>query len=288
MDAGCKEIAQDAGGVTLRLHNGESVRAAAAIGCDGIHSVVRKVLHPGEGPLSYQGINMWRGVTRAKPFLTGASMVIGGWLEVGKLVVYPVRNDIDGEGRQLLNWVAEIQSPRNVMADWNLGGRLEDFYPTFADWRFDWLDCAELLNNAEQVLEYPMADRDPLPYWTRGRVTLLGDAAHPMYPRGSNGAGQAILDARSLAGCLARDSDPEEALKQYEAKRLQAANGLVLRNRSDPPDAILREVWKRSGDQPFARIEDVISREELVAISESYKRVAGFERETLAKRGRLA
>jgi 2-polyprenyl-6-methoxyphenol hydroxylase-like FAD-dependent oxidoreductase len=109
-----------------------------------------------------------------------------------------------------------------------------------------------------------------------------------MYPRGSNGAGQAILDARSLAGCLARESDPQKALQEYEANRLQAANELVLRNRSDPPDAILREVWKRSGDKPFARIEDVISREELVAISESYKRVAGFERETLARRGRLA
>jgi 2-polyprenyl-6-methoxyphenol hydroxylase-like FAD-dependent oxidoreductase len=215
-------------------------------------------------------------------------MATAGWLECGKLVIYPIRRDLDAQGRQLINWVAEIQSPRNVMPDWSLGGRIEDFYPTFAGWHFDWLDCAALLKNAEQVLEYPMADRDPLPYWTRGRVTLLGDAAHPMYPRGSNGAGQAILDARTLAGCLARSPDPAKALQQYEAKRLKAANELVLRNRTDPPDAILREVWKRSGDKPFARIEDVISREELIAISESYKRVAGFEREALAGRGRLA
>ena len=284
----CVSIEERAKSAIAKFDNGSAAEGSCVIGCDGFHSQVRKLLFPEEGPPAYQGINMWRGTTRMKPFLDGATMATAGWLECGKLVVYPIRKQLDADGRQLINWVAEIQSPRNVMADWSLGGRLEDFYPIFAGWQFDWLDCAELLKNAEQVLEYPMADRDPLPTWTRGRVTLLGDAAHPMYPRGSNGAGQAILDARSLAGCLARHSDPEKALKEYEAKRLQAANALVLRNRSDPPDAILREVWKRSGDQPFARIEDVISREELVAISESYKRVAGFERETLARRGRLA
>src|SRR5512147_2895229 len=196
LGARCAGIAQDAGGVTLSFEGGATARAQAAIGCDGIHSAVRKLLHPKEGPLSYQGINMWRGVTRAKPFLSGASMVIGGWLEVGKLVL----------------WVAEIQSPRNVMQDWNLRGRLEDFMPAFESWKFDWLDCAALLRAADLVLEYPMVDREPLPWWTRGRVTLLGDAAHPMYPRGSNGAGQAILDARTLAGCLVAGGDPLAAL----------------------------------------------------------------------------
>ena len=288
MDARCKDIAQDAGGVTLRLHNGESVRAAAAIGCDGIHSAVRRILHPDEGPLSYQGINMWRGVTRAKPFLTGASMVIGGWLEVGKLVVYPVRSDIDGEGRQLLNWVAEIQSPRNVMQDWNLEGRLQDFLPAFADWRFDWLDCAALLRGAERILEYPMVDREPLPFWTRGRVTLLGDAAHPMYPRGSNGAGQAILDARTLAGCLKRERDVPAALSAYEAARLASAYEVVLANRASGPDALLREVHRRTGDRPFARIEDVMSEAEMRELAENYQRIAGFERESLERRASLA
>ena len=229
---------------------------------------------------------MWRGVTRAKPFLTGASMVIAGWLEVGKFVVYPILPP-DADGMQPINWVAEIQSPRNVMQDWNLGGRIEDFYPTFEQWRFDWLDCAALIRDAEQVLEYPMVDRDPLPYWTKGRITLLGDAAHPMYPRGSNGAGQAILDARALTGCLARNPNVEIALKEYEQLRLKAANDLVLMNRANPPDAILREVWQRSGDKPYARIEDVISNAELVALSENYKRVAGFEREALARRASL-
>jgi 5-methylphenazine-1-carboxylate 1-monooxygenase len=288
LDARCKEIAQDAGGVTLRLHNGESVRAAAAIGCDGIHSVLRKFLHPGEGPLSYQGINMWRGVTRAKPFLTGASMVVGGWLEVGKLVVYPVRNAIDGEGRQLINWVAEIQSPRNVMQGWNLEGHLQDFLPTFADWRFDWLDCAALLRGAERILEYPMVDREPLPCWTRGRVTLLGDAAHPMYPRGSNGAGQAILDARTLAGCLRRERDVPAALAAYEAARLASAYEVVLANRASGPDALLAEVHRRTGDRPFARIEDVMSEAEMRELAENYQRIAGFEREALERRASLA
>jgi 2-polyprenyl-6-methoxyphenol hydroxylase-like FAD-dependent oxidoreductase len=273
--------------IAAKFDNGETVSGSCIIGCDGIHSSVRKLLYPGEGPPNYQGINMWRGVTRMKPFLSGASMAVAGWLAVGKLVIYPIRKALDAEGRQLVNWVAEIQSPRNVMQDWNLGGRLEDFLPTFREWKFDWLDCAAMLESAEQVLEYPMVDRDPLPAWTRGRVTLLGDAAHPMYPRGSNGAGQAILDARVLTGCL-RKKKPEEALKDYEIARLKAANELVLMNRSNPPDAILREVWQRSGDRPFARIEDVISRAELEEMSERYKTVAGFQREALARRGSLA
>ena len=267
--------------------DGSSASGSCVIGCDGIHSSVRKVLFPDEGLPAYKGINMWRGVTRMKPFLSGASMAVAGWLDVGKMVVYPIENALDAEGRQLINWVAEIQSPRNVMQDWNLGGKIEDFYPTFEKWRFDWLDCAALIRDAEQVLEYPMVDRDPLPYWSRGLVTLLGDAAHPMYPRGSNGAGQAILDARALAGCLKRGKSIPEALKTYETARIKATNDLVLMNRANPPDAILREVWQRSGDKPFARIEDVIGNAELVAMSENYKRVAGFERDSLARRASL-
>jgi 5-methylphenazine-1-carboxylate 1-monooxygenase len=280
----CIAVSEDA---TVTFEDGSSATGSCVIGCDGIHSAVRKQLFPGEGPPGYQGINMWRGTTRMKPFLTGASMATAGWLEVGKLVIYPIRKELDAQGRQLINWVAEIQSPRNVMQDWNLGGRIEDFYPVFEKWSFDWLDCAAMIRDAEQVLEYPMVDRDPLPYWTKGRVTLLGDAAHPMYPRGSNGAGQAILDARALAGCLKRNSNVPGALKDYETVRLKAANDLVLMNRANPPDAILREVWKRSGDKPYARIDDVISNAELVAMSEAYKRVAGFERDSLARRGSL-
>jgi 2-polyprenyl-6-methoxyphenol hydroxylase-like FAD-dependent oxidoreductase len=211
-------------------------------------------------------------------------MIIGGWLEIGKLVVYPIRDAVDGEGKQLVNWVAEIQSPRNVMQDWSLPGKLEDFLPSFESWRFDWLDVPALLRAAEALYEYPMVDRRPLASWTRGRVTLLGDAAHPMYPRGSNGAGQAILDARALASSLRKYSDPGEAFKNYEAMRLGPANEVVLANRSSGPDSILRTVHERTGDRPFARIEDVMSSEEIRAISENYKRIAGFERDSLAAR----
>ena len=275
---------QDQSSVTLYFEDGSSAKGEAAIGCDGIHSAVRRNLFPGEKEVSYQGINMWRGITRCKPFLTGASMIIGGWLEVGKLVVYPIRDDVDGDGNQLVNWVAEIQSPRNVMQDWSLPGKLEDFLPAFESWRFEWLDVPAMMRAAEAVYEYPMVDREPLPSWTRGRVTLLGDAAHPMYPRGSNGAGQAILDARVLASSLRKCSDVREALKNYEAMRLGPANEVVLANRSSGPDSILRTVHERTGDRPFARIEDVMTGEEIRAISESYKRVAGFERDSLAKR----
>jgi len=279
----CVAIEQDSAGASVRFEDGMTERGSAVIGCDGVNSTVRKILYPDEGPPAYQGINMWRGVTRAKPYLSGSSMVIGGWLEVGKMVIYPIREPAPG-GLQLINWVAEIQSPRNVMQDWNLGGKLDDFYPTFASWTFDWLDAAAVLRNADTILEYPMVDRDPLPAWSHGRITLLGDAAHPMYPRGSNGAGQAILDARALAGCLKRGPNPVAALKAYDSMRLKPAYDVVLMNRTNPPDAILREVHRRTQDKPFAKIEDVISNEELVALSENYKRVAGFEREALARR----
>lgn len=283
----CAGLEQDASGVTVRFEDGSSARGAAAIGCDGIHSAVRRHLHPDEGPPAFQGINMWRGVTRMTPFLGGATMAVAGWLAVGKMVIYPIRDRVDAQGRQLINWVAEIQSPRHVRQDWNLNGRLEDFYPIFEGWRFDWLDVARLLRESDTVLEYPMVDRDPLPFWSQGRITLLGDAAHPMYPRGSNGAGQAILDARALTGCLKREPDVTGALKAYEAARLEAAYKVVLMNRKDPPDAILREVHLRTGDKPFERIEDVVPRQELAEIMETYKRVAGFSRDALARRSRL-
>jgi 2-polyprenyl-6-methoxyphenol hydroxylase-like FAD-dependent oxidoreductase len=252
------------------------------VACDGIHSVIRKQLHPGEGEPLYSGVNMWRGVTRWPAFLSGASMVRAGWLKCGKMVIYPIRERIDAEGRQLVNWVAEIETPRHQQRDWNRRGSLEDFLGAFEAWHFDWLDVPAFIRAADAVLEFPMVDQDPLPWWTHGRVTLLGDAAHPMVPRGSNGAGQAILDARALADALVTCRDPAEALQAYEAKRREATANVVRMNRQNPPDAILREVFVRSGDRPFERIEDVIPIEELKAISERYKRVAGYDRESLA------
>ena len=281
----CVAFSQDENGVRVEFSDGTHERGTALIGCDGIHSAVRRQLHPGEGPPAYQGINIWRGVTRGKPYLSGASMVMAGWLEVGKMVVYPIRSLPDG--RQLINWVAEIQSPRNVLQDWNLAGRLEDFYPMFADRAHEWLDIAAMVRNADSILEYPMVDRDPLPFWTQGRVTLLGDAAHPMYPRGSNGAGQAILDARVLASCLRKEAGIEAALAAYEAARLKPAYEVVIANRSVGPDAILRKVHELTGDRPFDRIEDVIRPEELRSMAENYKRIAGFEREALKARAPL-
>ncbi len=258
-------------------------RADAAVGCDGLHSVVRKQLHPNEGEPRYSGVNMWRGVTPWAPFLSGASMVRAGWLAHGKMVIYPIRDNIDAQGRQLVNWVAEIETPKHRdRRDWNRPGSVDDFIAAYADWHFDWLDVPAMIRATERVLEYPMIDQDPLPWWTDRRITLLGDAAHPMLPRGSNGAGQAILDARALADVLvAHPGDPAAALKAYEAARLPATTAVVLANRASPPDAIIREVYLRTGDKPFGRIEDVISAEELRAISDSYKRVAQYDRDTL-------
>jgi 2-polyprenyl-6-methoxyphenol hydroxylase-like FAD-dependent oxidoreductase len=227
---------------------------------------------------------MWRGVTRARPILSGASLIRAGWLAGGKMVVYPIRNNIDDAGRQLVNWVAEIETPDYKRWDWSRPAALEDFIGAFEDWKFDWLDVPALIRNADMVLEFPMVDKDPLARWSFDRITLLGDAAHPMYPRGSNGAGQAILDARALADALARHPDPVEALEAYEAARLQATANVVRTNRKDPPDAILREVYLRSGDRPFAKVGDVISQEELAALSEGYKRIAGYDQSALGSR----
>ncbi|HEY6907752.1 MAG TPA: flavin-dependent oxidoreductase [Myxococcales bacterium] len=287
----CTGFQQDAQGATALFRSaatGEELppqRGTVIVACDGIHSVIRKQLHPAEGDPLYSGVNMWRGVTRWPPFLSGASMVRAGWLKCGKMVIYPIRERIDAEGRQLVNWVAEMETPRHEQRDWSRRGRLEDFIGAFEAWHFEWLDVPAFIRAADLVLEFPMVDQDPLPWWTQGRVTLLGDAAHPMVPRGSNGAGQAILDARALADALVGHRDPAAALQAYEAKRREATSNVVRMNRRNPPDAILREVFVRSGDRPFARIEDVIGLEELKAISDGYKRVAGYDRESLAERG---
>jgi 2-polyprenyl-6-methoxyphenol hydroxylase-like FAD-dependent oxidoreductase len=286
LDHRCVKVEQDDAGATVHFADATTsrsrgtARGAAVIGCDGIHSVLRRQLFPDEGPPSWDGINMWRGVTRWTPFLSGATMVQAGWLDVGKMVIYPI-SGVGDDGRQTINWVAEIRSPRQVMQDWNIDGRIDDFFPAFADWHFPWLDAAAMIEHAEVLLEYPMVDRDPLPYWTAGRITLVGDAAHPMYPRGGNGAGQAILDAVALARCLAAHGEVVAALKAYEAERLNAANAVVLKSRTAPPDNILKVVHERSGGRPFANIEDLVTTAELAAITDDYKRVAGFDRASL-------
>ena len=282
----CVGVAQDEAGVTVTFSDGPggknrfAVRGRVAIACDGINSAVRKQFFPGEGEPRYSGVNMWRGVTRWKPMLSGASMVRAGWLSHGKMVIYPIR-DADTDGLQLINWVAEIETPNYRKRDWNRAGSIEDFIGAFADWHFDWLDVPAFVRAADLVLEFPMVDQDPLPRWSFGRVTLLGDAAHPMVPRGSNGAGQAILDVRALTTALREHADPVAALAANEAQRLEATTRVVLTNRTNPPDAILREVYERTRDRPFAAIGDVISHEELVALSEGYKRIAGYSKDAL-------
>jgi len=282
----CLAVEQDDSGVTVFFSNGpggtrrSTARGRVAIACDGINSAVRKQFYPDEGEPRYSGVNMWRGVTRWRPMLSGASMVRAGWLSHGKMVIYPIRA-AGSDGLQLINWVAEIETPNYRRRDWNRAGSLSDFIGAFADWHFDWLDVPSFIRAADQVLEFPMVDQDPLPRWSFGRVTLLGDAAHPMVPRGSNGAGQAILDARALTSALLQHADPVAALGAYEQQRLEATTRVVLTNRTNPPDAILREVYRRTNDRPFADIDEVISREELVALSDGYKRIAGYAKDAL-------
>jgi 2-polyprenyl-6-methoxyphenol hydroxylase-like FAD-dependent oxidoreductase len=283
----CTGVTPDASGVTAHFGDCdgrvlEDQRGSIAIACDGVNSVIRKQFHPNETEPRYSGVTMWRGVTKMKPVLSGATFVRAGWLNPGKLVMYPIRNSIDAEGNQLMNWLAENETPQRVARDWTRKGYLADFIAPFEDWHWDWIDVPEMFRRAETILEYPMVDQDPLDHWTFGRVTLLGDAAHPMVPRGSNGAGQSILDAKVLTAMLRANADWPEALVAYEAQRLPATSNVVLTNRVNPPDAILRIVYERTGDRPFERIEDVVSRAELVAITDAYKKVAGYDPASLA------
>jgi 2-polyprenyl-6-methoxyphenol hydroxylase-like FAD-dependent oxidoreductase len=249
------------------------VRAGIAVACDGVNSTVRRQFYPDE-KMAFTGINTWRGITRWKPILNGRSYMRIGSIRTGKLVVYPIINHSDGT--QLINWMAEIETGKAAQNDWNKPGKLEDFFHIYQSWTFDWADIAGMIKNAEMILEYPMVDKDPVARWTFGRVTLLGDAAHPMYPRGSNGAAQAAVDARTLADAIARGDDRVAALKAYEAERLPRANKVVLTNRTQPPDFINIKVEELVGDRPFDNLDAVISQDELRALSDSYKRVAGY------------
>jgi 5-methylphenazine-1-carboxylate 1-monooxygenase len=262
-----------------------SVQARVAIGCDGINSSVRRLFHPDE-PLAFTGINTWRGTTRREPILTGRSYMRIGSIETGKMVIYPIINHPDGT--QTINWMAEIRREGMKANDWNQNGRVQDVLPIYENWRFDWLDVPALIAAADQILEYPMVDRDPIGQWTHHRVTLLGDAAHPMYPRGSNGSAQALIDARTLADELALRRDgasaveaQREALLAYEELRRPVVNQIVLTNRSTPPDLINIRVDELTAGQPFGHIDEVISQAELREISESYKRIAGFSKEAI-------
>jgi 2-polyprenyl-6-methoxyphenol hydroxylase-like FAD-dependent oxidoreductase len=143
-----------------------------------------------------------------------------------------------------------------------------------------------MIQNANQVFEYPMVDRDPVNRWNFGRVVLLGDAAHPMYSIGANGAGQAILDARTLAGLLKSMENPLDALKAYEADRLPVTTGVVKANRGDGPDYLLEVVAERA-PKPVGDIHSVITQDEIENIGAKYRKITGYDRETLNSRGSL-
>ncbi|MBC9713564.1 flavin-dependent oxidoreductase [Streptomyces sp. TRM66268-LWL] len=276
-DAAVTGFHDDGDRVRVRFAGGGSLDADVLVGADGLHSAVRAQLHPGEGPPLWNGIRMWRGLTETAPFLDGRTLAVAGSNETAKFVAYPVSRSAEIRGRALVNWVAEVRlAGRTPSADWDRTGRLADVLPHFGDWHLGWLDVPALLEGTGRILEYPMVDRDPLPWWGRGRVTLLGDAAHPMYPIGSNGASQAVLDARALARHLATTPGPEQALKAYEAERRPVTNALVLAHRDMPADRILAEVARRAPDG-FARVEDVLTADELAAFDTAYRRTTGAD-----------
>jgi 2-polyprenyl-6-methoxyphenol hydroxylase-like FAD-dependent oxidoreductase len=266
-----------------------AVRGDLLVGADGIHSQLRAQLHPGEGKPRWNGTWLWRGVTHCKRFLSGRSMIMAGHSE-HKFVCYPIGPSTRSDQDVLINWVAELRQPVTELTereDWNKQGKLDEFLPQFESWKFDWLDVPAMIREAEAVYVYPMVDRDPLEHWGEGRITLLGDAAHPMYPVGSNGASQAILDARVLSGCLRSKQPIAAALRAYEQVRLPATAALTLANRKQGPEECMTLVEARAPNG-FSRIEDVITESELQAIAAKYKRLAGFTIDEINQRPSLA
>lgn len=252
------------------------VQGDLLIAADGIHSAIRAGFYPSEGPPAYSGRVLWRGLTHAAPFLGGATMIMAGH-QNQKFVAYPI-GPVEADGRQPINWIAELPVAQMLnREDWNRRGQLADFLPPFEAWTFDWLDVPALVRGAQAVFEFPMVDRDPVPRWSHGRVTLLGDAAHPMYPIGSNGASQAILDAAALARALAQAPDGVAALAAYEAERLPATAAIVRANRGNGPEQCMQLAEERAPGG-FASIEAVFAPGELQAIADSYKALTGLDR----------
>ena len=281
---GLADFEQDDDGVTAQFVDPASGRPVGCdrgdvlIGADGIHSRVRGVLYPAEGPPRFSGITMWRGITEQEAFLDGRTMIIAGNWHI-RVVVYPISREAAARGRSLINWVAEIRDEGRTewqWEDWDRLGDKGDFVPAFRTWRFDWLDLPRLFRGSDTVFEFPMCDRDPLERWSFGRVTLLGDAAHPMYPSGSNGAAQAVLDARALTRALRSQPGVADALRAYQAERLAPTSEVVLLNREFAAERILRLVDERCPpdcDDVF----DYVARDEVEGLARRYRRIAGFD-----------
>ena len=270
--------------VTVDRRDGttEVVEGALLVAADGLHSAVRDQMHPGEGPPVWGGTVLWRGTAHGPPIRTGASFVLAGTMPQ-RFVHYPI-SEVDPEtGLQLQNWITELTfdpASREVDSSWNKEVPLTTFLPEFEDWVFDWIDVPTFVRSAGRCWEFPMVDRDPSEHWVDGRVALMGDAAHVMYPVGSNGASQAIVDARVLGAMFLEHGVGPTALDGYQDALLDDLNALVLRNRGAGPIALLGEVDERCGGR-FDDIDDVIPRAEREAFMERYKQAAGFARDTL-------
>ena len=268
---------QDADGAALVFADGRIERGDLLIGAEGLRSPLRAQIHPDDGPLNYEGTMMFRGAVEMPVSGDGRTMVIAGDHDC-KFVTYPISEQARRKGRALTNWVAEIRhsAPRHIDdADWRRGATM-DYITPFRDFRMPDMDIAAILEATDNVTEFPMIDRDPLPFWTDGRVTLLGDAAHPMYPIGANGASQAILDASALAAALAEDPGPG-GLKTYEAARLPVTTNVVRANRLGGPEQVL-DIAASRVTGPDDRIEDLITKEELEEVAANYRRIAGFDK----------
>lgn len=261
--------------------------ADVLVGADGIHSAVRRSFYPtGDAPRFSRRL-LWRGVTEAAPYLDGRTMFMAGHQDQ-KFVCYPISEPLRREGRSLINWIAELRVPGTdddtpPKSDWNKKVDKSVFADAFKDWRWDWIDIPSVIDGAEAIYEFPMVDKDPLPGWTRGRVTLLGDAAHPMYPIGSNGSAQAIMDTRALTLALLQFKDPSMALREYEADRLPRTAGIVLRNRMNGPEQVMQMAHERA-PEGFTDIEQVVPHEELAAVALRYKQLAGFDPKSVVVR----
>ena len=277
-------FSQDEGGVTVHFVDSrfglssETIRGDVLISADGIHSVGRRHFYPKEGAPSWQGVLMWRGATEWPQFLSGRSMYIGGGMGA-KFTLYPIAEG-SAQGCKLTNWAVSIRVADGAVSpppkdSWSRQGRLEDVIPFARRFKVADFDVEGLVRATPACYEYPMCDRDPLPRWTFGRVTLLGDAAHPMYPVGSNGAAQAILDARSLSDNLAHAEHPMQALYAYEADRLAKTAEIVLLNRKGGPERVIDEVEKLA-PAGFDDVERVMSHAEREAIVRGYAGKAGF------------
>ena len=286
----CTVVEQDGDNATAVFEvraTGETVRVSGdvVVAADGIHSVVRQQFYPDQGAPKWNGIMLWRGATLWEPFQTGKSMVIAGGM-AAKLVLYPIANDGRDDGKVLMNWAVaaktgDANSPMPRREDWNREGKLEELLPFVENtFHLDVLDPVALIKATGTFYEYPMCDRDPIAQWTFGRVTLLGDAAHPMYPVGSNGASQAILDARCLADKLADEASVEAALKTYEAERAPMTASIVNQNRSGGPERVIDLVEERAPDG-FASLDEVASPDELEAVVRGYQKMAGFSKEAV-------